>query len=124
MPRFMISRRTLVRAGAGAAGGAGERPRPGRSSAAARMPREESAERTRRKEKDPAARPGRMRTRCAGEPAAGREVTAKRPGVGSSLRTLPEARCPRRRGGRGAGEEEDGEMRGRRIARRETAAAR
>jgi len=121
----MISRRTLARAGAGAAGGAGERPWPGRSSAAARTPREESEERTWRKEKDPAARPGRMRTRRAGgPPPPGREVAAKSPGAGSSLRTLPEARCARRRGVGGAGEEEEGEMRGRRSATRETAAAR
>ena len=125
MPRSMISRSALVRAGAGAAGRAGERPWPGRSSAVAWTPREESEERTRRKDRDPAARPGRTRTRCAaGEPAAeGREVTAKRPGAGSSLRTRPAARCSRRRGGRG--EEEDGGRRwGRRSARRETAAAR
>jgi len=125
----MISRSALVRegAGAGAAGGAGERPWPGRSSAVAWTPREESDERTRRKDKDPAARPGRTRTRtrCAEEPppppsllSMGREVMAKRPGVGSSLRTRPAARCPRRRGGRGAGEEEGGRMWGRRSARR------
>jgi hypothetical protein len=121
----MISRSALVRAGAVAAGDAGERPWPGRSSAAAWTPREESDERTRRKDKEPAARPGRTRTRCAGEsPAAavGREVTANRPGAGSSLRKRPAARCPRRRGGRGAGEE-GGRRWGRRSARRETAAA-
>uniref|UniRef100_A0A0A8ZEP8 Uncharacterized protein n=1 Tax=Arundo donax TaxID=35708 RepID=A0A0A8ZEP8_ARUDO len=125
----MISRRALARAGAAAAaeGGVGERPWPGRSRAAARMPRDERDARTRRKEKDPAARPGRMRTRGAGEPpsTSGREVTVKSPGYGSSLRTRPEARWRRRSGGwRGGAAEEGGRRWGRRSARRETAAAR
>ncbi|BAT14355.1 Os11g0544150 [Oryza sativa Japonica Group] len=101
-------------------------PCPGRSTAAARRPREERERRAWRKEKDPAARPGRTRTagRCAAAVVVGLEVTAKRSGPGWSLRTLPPEAWERRREGRGGGGEEEGRRWGRRSARRETAAVR
>jgi hypothetical protein len=73
----------VERACPGAAGGDRERPWPGRSRATVWTSREESDERTQSKDKDPVARLGMMRMRCAGEPAplpAGREVTTNKLG--------------------------------------------